>query len=194
MAMFAPFLIVVRGYLQFRINPLTALSASTPPHYSGAGSGRAGRGSHQQVRAGSKGRLGAIAPVFPDLGNRYMPRVNDRCGTGTCSTKLVAVQLAHTPVSPPLTPRSDLPTRNTIVMSINPFSMFGLVAAFDARNVQAHLTGAVDDCTVCATVSGPSIITCPAGRAAEITRTAQRRLTATEILDRLSVVGPVNAR
>ncbi|MEU1953416.1 hypothetical protein [Nocardia rhamnosiphila] len=70
--------------------------------------------------------------------------------------------------------------------------MFGLVAALDDRNVQAHLTGAVEDCTVCATVSGPST-TCPAGRAAEITRTAQRRLTATEILDHLSGVRPVNA-
>lgn len=79
-------------------------------------------------------------------------------------------------------------------MSINPFSMFGLVAAFDARNVQAHLTGAVEDCTACATVSGPNITTCPAGRAAEITRTAQRRLAATEILDHLSVVKSVNAR
>lgn len=135
-----------------------------------------------------------FAPVFVDLRNRYTPGANDRCGTDACSTKLVDVQKAQTPVSTPLTPGSGLPTRNPVLMYRNPFSMFGLVAAFDDRNVQAHLTGAVDDCTICATVSGPNIITCPAGRAAEITRAAQRRLTATEILDHLSVVRPANAR
>jgi len=77
-------------------------------------------------------------------------------------------------------------------MSTNPFSMFGLVAALDDRNIQAHLTGTLADCAVCATVSGPET-TCPAGRVAEITRTTQRRLTVTEIVDHLGMAGSIEA-
>ncbi|MET9030910.1 hypothetical protein ABZW96_35680 [Nocardia sp. NPDC004168] len=77
-------------------------------------------------------------------------------------------------------------------MSTNPFSMLGLVAALDGRNVQAHLTGTVADCTVCATVSGP-VTACPADRVAEITRTAQRPLAATDIVDHLGAVGYIVA-
>lgn len=74
-------------------------------------------------------------------------------------------------------------TRNFILMSINPFSLFGLVAALDSRNIRAHLTDSVEDCAVCATVFSPR--TCPAGHAAEITHATQRPMTAIEIVDQL---------
>ncbi|WP_433192246.1 hypothetical protein ACQP1G_26385 [Nocardia sp. CA-107356] len=78
------------------------------------------------------------------------------------------------------------------MMSTNPFSMFGLVAALDDRNIQAHLTDTVEDCVVCATVSSPET-TCPAARVAEITRTTQRPLAATEIVDHLGMAGSIQA-
>lgn len=77
-------------------------------------------------------------------------------------------------------------------MSTNPFSMLGLVAALDDRNIQAHPTDTVADCTVCATVSGP-VTDCPADRVAEITRTAQHPLAATDIVDHLGGVGYIVA-
>ncbi|MBF6224393.1 hypothetical protein IU470_04600 [Nocardia abscessus] len=75
-------------------------------------------------------------------------------------------------------------------MSINPYGLFGLVAAIDSRNIQAHLTDTVVDCTVCATVFSPR--TCPAGRVAEITHAIQRPVTAIEIVDQLGA-GSVEA-
>ncbi|MBF6473687.1 hypothetical protein ACW9HR_02410 [Nocardia gipuzkoensis] len=76
-------------------------------------------------------------------------------------------------------------------MSINSFSLFGLVAALDSRNIQAHLTGSVEDCAVCATVFSPG--TCPAGRAAEITHPTQRPVTAIEIVDQLGATWSIGA-
>ncbi|WP_280241790.1 hypothetical protein [Nocardia abscessus] len=82
-------------------------------------------------------------------------------------------------------------TRNSILMSINPFSLFGLVAALDSRNIQAHLTDSVEDCAVCATVISPRI--CPAGRAAEITHATRRPVTAIEIVDQLGATWSIGA-
>ncbi|MGW4095036.1 hypothetical protein [Nocardia sp. NPDC004750] len=70
-------------------------------------------------------------------------------------------------------------------MSLNPFSLFGLVAALDDSNIRAHLTGTVADCTVCTTTSSPDTA-CPAGRAAELTHTKMQRSKAIDIVDHLA--------
>lgn len=72
-------------------------------------------------------------------------------------------------------------------MSSNPHGLFGFVAALDSRNIQAHLTGIIEDCAVCTTVASPRSI-CPAGRAADITRAAPYSLTAAEIVEQLDAV------
>ncbi|MET9030429.1 hypothetical protein ABZW96_33120 [Nocardia sp. NPDC004168] len=58
-------------------------------------------------------------------------------------------------------------------MYTNLFSGLDLVVALDIRNVDAHLSGAVEGCVACATVSGPPSA-CPAARAAELRRTTKR--------------------
>ncbi|MFE7746432.1 hypothetical protein [Nocardia sp. NPDC057455] len=74
-------------------------------------------------------------------------------------------------------------------MPINFLSGLDLIAALDARNVEAHLTDAVEGCTACATTSRPGA-GCPAGIAARIhtdaaAGTALPSLTAIEIVDKL---------
>ncbi|MBF6340349.1 hypothetical protein IU450_31315 [Nocardia abscessus] len=66
-----------------------------------------------------------------------------------------------------------------------------MVAALDGRNIQAHLTDSVEDCTVCATVF--SLRTCPAGRAAEITHATRRPVTAIEMVDQLGATWSIGA-
>ncbi|WP_406273343.1 hypothetical protein OH799_34585 [Nocardia sp. NBC_00881] len=80
-------------------------------------------------------------------------------------------------------------------MHTNPFSGLDLVVALDIANREAHLTGAVEGCTACTTVSSPHTA-CPAGRAVEIIRAAAaqaadaraRALTATEIVEQLGAL------
>ncbi|NKY28648.1 hypothetical protein [Nocardia gamkensis] len=70
-------------------------------------------------------------------------------------------------------------------MPINFLSGLDLIAALDARNVEAHLAGAVEGCTACATTSRPGP-GCPAGLAARIRNgAATSSLTAIEIIDEL---------
>ncbi|WP_063048994.1 hypothetical protein [Nocardia arthritidis] len=70
-------------------------------------------------------------------------------------------------------------------MPINFLSGLDLIAALDARNVEAHLADAVEGCTACATTSRPGP-GCPAGLAARIhNAAAPSPLTAIEIIDGL---------
>ena len=72
-------------------------------------------------------------------------------------------------------------------MHLDSFSGLDLLVALDVRNIEAHLTGTVEKCAACATVSG-ALTTCPAGRATETAVTAPHRPTATEIIDRLTAL------
>lgn len=75
-------------------------------------------------------------------------------------------------------------------MHLDSFSGLDLLVALDARNVEAHLTGTLENCAVCAAVSNPHTI-CPAGRAIETTTTASHPPTVIEITDRLTTaLGP----
>ncbi|BDT99890.1 hypothetical protein [Nocardia sputorum] len=71
-------------------------------------------------------------------------------------------------------------------MPINFLSGLDLIAALDARNVEAHLADAVEGCTACATTSRPGP-GCPAGLAAQIrvADSVPSTLTAIELVDRL---------
>ncbi|MEU2036980.1 hypothetical protein [Nocardia niwae] len=71
-------------------------------------------------------------------------------------------------------------------MPINFLTGLDLIAALDARNVEAHLADAVEDCTACATTAKPGP-GCPAGLAAQIrvSAAAPSALTAIEMVDRL---------
>ncbi|MGK8523895.1 hypothetical protein ACRS6B_21175 [Nocardia asteroides] len=74
-------------------------------------------------------------------------------------------------------------------MPLDRFSAFDLIAALDMRNVEAHRTGAVEDCTACATTARPGA-GCPASLAAQIrnaaaTGAAPFSLTPLEIIDEL---------
>jgi hypothetical protein len=69
-------------------------------------------------------------------------------------------------------------------MRVNTFSGLDLVVALDARNVEAHRTGALEGCVACATVSSPRT-TCPAGDVLEATDAVTHLGTAIEIVERL---------
>lgn len=77
-------------------------------------------------------------------------------------------------------------------MTNNQFSLYGMVAAVDSRNIRAHLTGIIDYCTLCTTASGPATI-CPARSVAEAMSAASRPLTVTEIADLLRPAGLIGA-
>lgn len=91
-------------------------------------------------------------------------------------------------VGGPLT-RLDIEPEENTDMPIDRFSVFDLIAALDMRNVEAHLTDAVEGCTACATTARPGA-DCPAGLAAQIRNAtsldaAPFSLTPIEIIDEL---------
>lgn len=73
-------------------------------------------------------------------------------------------------------------------MYIDSLSGLELLVALDARNIEAHLAGIVENCAACATVSG-SRADCPAGRAIAMADAAPHRRSAAGIIDQLTAPG-----
>lgn len=73
-------------------------------------------------------------------------------------------------------------------MYIDSLSGLELLVALDARNIEAHLAGVVENCAACATVSG-SRADCPADRAIAMADAASYRKTAAGIIDQLTAPG-----